>query len=62
MEQEAPVPVEEEHNQAQETTDEGHHGLGAAPRGAFAFVMGLGLFYLVYWLITWFEIFVLRGA
>lgn len=32
------------------------------PRGAYAFVIALGVFYLGYWFITYFEIFVLRGS
>jgi hypothetical protein len=33
-----------------------------APRGAFAFVIVLAIFYAAYWIITWFEIFVIRGS
>lgn len=32
------------------------------PRGAMTFVMLLGLFYLVYYFLTWFEVMVLRGS
>jgi len=43
--------------EAQEDAD-----VPGAPRGAFAFVIVLAIFYTAYWIITWFEIFVLRGA
>lgn len=32
------------------------------PKGAMAFVVLVLIGYIVYWFITWFEIFVLRGA
>lgn len=33
-----------------------------SPRGAFAFVMLMLVFYIGYWFISWIEIFVIRGA
>ena len=32
------------------------------PRGALAFVLVMLFGYALYWFITWFEVFVLRGA
>ena len=35
---------------------------GPAPRGAMAFVLILITGYIIYFALTWFEVFVLRGA
>ncbi len=32
------------------------------PRGAFVFVIIMGIFYLIYWFVSWYEIFVARGS
>ena len=32
------------------------------PRGAYAFVIAIGVFYFAYWFITYFEVFILRGG
>lgn len=34
----------------------------AVPRGTLAFVLLMITFYILYWLFTWFEVFVIRGA
>lgn len=42
--------------------EEDGHDSYAAPRGALAFVMALLIFYVIYWFVTYFEVFILRGA
>lgn len=32
------------------------------PTGAFTFVILVLIFYAIYWTISWFEVFVIRGA
>lgn len=53
-----PTAEEQANTQPQEEKKERY----SAPRGAFAFVLLLLAGYAVYWFITWFEIFILRGA
>lgn len=52
--QEPGTPAAEPQNQHDENS--------IAPRGAFVFVLLMITFYIGYWFLTWFEIFVLRGA
>ena len=58
----ADVPLTEEQIMKIEDHPKGDDEYLMVPRGALAFVILLILFYVGYWTITWFEVFVLRGA
>ena len=45
-----------------ETNKEDDGGVRIDPRGALAFVFLVLIFYFGYYMISWFEIFVLRGS
>lgn len=46
----------------QATTQEHHHTEEGSPRGAFVFVLLMGLFYIIYFALTWLEIIGRGGA
>lgn len=53
----APVSVVEDAESA-EQVEEAY----PEPKGAWAFVMLMAAFYVIYWTISYFEIFIFRGA
>lgn len=55
----AEMPATTSTEAALETDDE---DFGMVPRGALIFVMLMLAYYVFYWFVTWFEIFILRGA
>lgn len=59
----APIGSEEQQTSAVTATETHNdaHSDEVTPRGAFTFVMLMLTFYVIYWLISWFEIFILRG-
>ncbi len=58
IEETTDIVVEEEPTEGQEPVDVNK----LPPRGAMAFVVLMGLFYVLYFFWIWFQIFVLRGA
>lgn len=48
--------------EAEVTATEAERPEEQEPRGAATFVLLMGLFYVVYWTISWIEIFAVRGS
>ncbi len=48
--------------EAEATATEVEHAEEGEPRGAATFVILMGVFYIIYWSISWIEIFVTRGS
>lgn len=61
MEEQVKIEIEDS-GSAQEEPIQEDYTSNAPPRGAVAFAAFMLIVYVGYYLITWFEVFILRGA